>query len=59
MNLHGLKLDVFVKFVVKLFIISEYIHSIIKLAQDAFRELVEFNSCKYDYLIATHFNCTV
>ena len=38
----------------KLLIISECIVSIIKLARDALRELVEFNSCKYDSLIATY-----
>ena len=31
----------FVKFVVKLLIVSEVLHSIIKLTQDALKELVE------------------
>ena len=46
--------DVFVNFVVKLLIVSEVVFSIIKLAQDALRELVEINSCEYEYLVATH-----
>ena len=46
--------DVFVNFVVKLLIVSEVVFSIIKLALDAFRELVEINSCEYEYLVATH-----
>ena len=44
----------FVKLVVKLLIVSEVVFSIIKLALDAFRELVEINSCEYEYLVATH-----
>ena len=46
--------DVFVTFVVKLLIVSEVVFSIIKLAQDALRELVETNSCENEYLVATH-----
>ena len=30
-----------------------------KLARDALKELVEFNSCEYENLVATHFNCIV
>ena len=36
--------DVFVNFVVKLLIVSEVVFSIIKLAQDALRELVSMNT---------------
>ena len=43
----------------KLSIISECISSIIKLAQDALKELEEINSCEYIYLIATHLYCTI
>ena len=39
----------------KTFYYFRVLFSIIKLAQDAFRELVEFNSCKYKSLIATHY----
>ena len=49
-----LKQVVLVKLVLKVYIISECFSSIIKLAQDALKELVEFNSCKYDSLVATH-----
>ena len=38
--------DVFVTFVVKLLIVSEVVFSIIKLAQDALKEVVEINSCQ-------------
>ena len=46
--------DVLVKLVLEVSIISECIIRIIKLAQDALKELVEINSCEYDNLIATH-----
>ena len=51
--------DVFVTFVVKLLIVSEVVFSIIKLAQDALRELVEINSCEYEYLVVTPSNCII
>ena len=51
--------DVFVNFVVKLLIVSEVVFSIIKLALDAFRELVEINSCEYEYLVVTPSNCII
>ena len=51
--------DVFVNFVVKLLIVSEVVFSIIKLAQDALRELVEINSCEYEYLVVTPSNCII
>ena len=44
----------FVKFVVKLSIVSEVLFSIIKLTQDALKELIETNCCKYAYEVATH-----
>ena len=45
---------VYVKFVLKLSIVSECTYSIIKLTQDAFKELLEINSCKYVVEVATH-----
>ena len=45
-----------VKFVLKLFIISECFDLIIKLTQDALKELLEINSCKYYVEIASHLN---
>ena len=33
--------------------------SIIKLAHDALKELVEINSCEYDILVATHLYCII
>ena len=51
--------DVLVKLVLEVFINSECICSIIKLAQDAIKELVEINSCEYDSLIATHLFCGI
>ena len=48
--------DVVVNFVVKLLIVSEVVFSIIKLAQDALRELVEINSCEYEYLVKSYLN---
>ena len=45
---------VLVKLVLKLSIISECSFSIIKLTQDALKELLEINSCKYDVEVATH-----
>ena len=45
-----------VKFVLKLLIISECFDSIIKLTQDALKELLEINSCRYYVEIATHLN---
>ena len=44
----------FVKLVVKPLIVSDVLFVIIKLAQDVLRELVEINSCEYEYLVATH-----
>ena len=38
----------------KLSIISECSYSIIKLTQDALKELIEINSCKYCVEVATH-----
>ena len=40
--------DVLVNFVVKLSIVSEVVFLIIKLVQDALKELIETNCCKYD-----------
>ena len=37
-------------------VVSECFFSIIKLAQDALKELVKTKSCKYDSLVATHLN---
>ena len=45
---------VFVKFVLKLLPISECTFRIIKLTQDALKELIVINSCKYDVEVATH-----
>ena len=39
---------VFVKFVLKLLIISGCFDLIVKLAKDAFKELVESSLCKYE-----------
>ena len=54
-----------IKLVVKVLIISEcslieqFIcikNQIIKLTNDAFKELIEINSCKYTFKVATHLN---
>ena len=54
-----------IKLVVKVLIISEcslieqFIlvkNRIVKLTNDAFKELIEINSCKYTFEVATHFN---
>ena len=42
------------KFVLKLIVVSEVVSSIIKLTQDALKELIETNCCKYAYEVATH-----
>ena len=42
------------KFVLKLIVVSEVMSSIIKLTQDALKELIETNCCKYAYEVATH-----
>ena len=52
------KLCVFVKFVVKLSIMSEFCLSIIKLT-DALKELIETNCCKYDIEVASHLNVPI
>ena len=44
------------KFVVKLSIVSEVLFSIIKLTQDALKELIEMICCKYYHEVATHLN---
>ena len=47
----------FVKFVVNLSIVSEVLSSIIiKLTQDALKELIEINCCMYYREVATHLN---
>ena len=47
----------FVKFVVNLSNVSEVLSSIIiKLTQDALKELIEINCCKYYREVATHLN---
>ena len=48
--------DVFVKFVLKLSIVSDFFYAVIKLTQDALKELVEITSCKYYIEVATHLN---
>ena len=45
------------KLVLKVSIVSECVFTIIKLAQDALKELVRIKSCKYDYLVATPLKC--
>ena len=53
-NLYEHVQHVLVKLVLKLSIISECSFSIIKLTQDALKELLEINSCKYYVEVATH-----
>ena len=38
----------------KLIVVSEVVSSIIKLTQDALKELIETNCYKYTYEVATH-----
>ena len=47
------------KLVLKVSIVSECVFTIIKLAQDALKELVRIKSCKYESLVATHLKCIV
>ena len=42
------------KFVLKLFELFQSNLAIIKLTQDALKELIETNCCKYAYEVATH-----
>ena len=44
------------KFVLILIIVSEVVSSIIKLTQDALKELIEMICCKYYREVATHLN---
>ena len=44
------------KFVLKLIIVSECLFAIIKLTQDALKELIEMICCKYYREVATHLN---
>ena len=45
------------KLVLKVSIVSECVFTIIKLAQDALKELVRIKSCKYESLVATPLKC--
>ena len=49
----------FVKLVLKLSLFQRSPFSIIKLADDALKELVKINSCKYETLVATPSKCIV
>ena len=44
------------KFVLKLIVVLEVVSSIIKLTQDALKELIEMICCKYYGEVATHLN---
>ena len=56
MTMHEHMQHVFGKFVVKLSVVSEVLFSIIKLTQDALKELIETICCKYYLEVATHLN---
>ena len=44
------------KFVLKFIVVSEVSSIVIKLARDALKELIETNSSKYAFEVATHLN---